>query len=126
MNESYQALTHVNLPFLNDGEGKRFAPGQMIPREDLEAAKQTDEDIERLIADGALGDEGDSIHPQNIIPDPTMPSIAQVVADSRRAVQLLEDTGQEVPAELHTLAKLDYEAIGSQDKGVSDERSTRR
>lgn len=113
----YKALTYIHLPFIE----KDFAPGDSIEIDDLLEAKQTDEDIENLVTHGSLGDEGDEIHPDHIIPDPTMPTIQKTVADAQRLVAELEEAGEEVPAALRAVAELDYTHAVSGDEGKSGE-----
>lgn len=113
----YQALTHINLPFTE----VRKAPGDTIEIQELIDAQQADEDVDRLIADGALGEEGDEIHPDNIIPDPGIPTIQSVVAQAQAMVEQLKSEGQEIPKELKSVAELDYKHAASADKGASSE-----
>lgn len=116
----YKALTHVNLPFIE----KRYAPGDMIEIDDLKAAQQSDEDVQALIDSGALGEEGDDIHPDNIIPDPSMPTIQSVIAQAQAMVEHLKGKGEKVPAELKAVAEMDYSHVTTSDKGVSSERGS--
>lgn len=116
---SYKALTHINLPFIE----KRYAPGDEIKTSDLQKAQQTDDDVKRLVDDGALGEENDEIHPQNIIPDPGVPTIQLVVANAQRVAEELEARGEKVPNEVRALAKLDIRAVTSGDQGASDDRN---
>lgn len=122
----YKALTHINLPFLNEGEGKRIKPGESVEIEDLVEAKQTDDDVAALIENGALGEEGDDIHPQNIIPDPGVPTIQIAIAMAQRTIEELKNQGakdHEIPKELKAVAEMDYRHVTSADKGESSERN---
>jgi hypothetical protein len=107
----YKALTHVHLPVIE----KDYKPGEEIPDADLEEAGQTGEDIQALIDGGAVGGMDDDINPQNIIPDPSMPTIAQVVADAQAVVQELTARGEEVPSEVQAVANLDYTPVSAGD-----------
>lgn len=111
----YKALTAINLPIIE----KQFRPGDLISEEDLEAAGQTDENIQALVDGGALGGEEDELHPSTIIPDPSMPTIQSVVAQAQVAVQELQEAGDEIPPELQAVADLDYSHVTSGDEGVS-------
>ena len=53
---AYKALTYVNLPPDN-----RKAPGDPITKKELDEAGQTDEDIESLIKQRAIGKPTDPI-----------------------------------------------------------------
>lgn len=123
----YKALTHVNLPFIEE----RYAPGQMIPRESFErmaeeAAKvvddrtgkdenatpvwTADDHIEELMKFGSLSDDPDAeLHPSAIIPDPNKPNVAQMVAQAQALVEEMESRGETVPARLREFAKLSEE-----------------
>jgi hypothetical protein len=113
----YKALTYLHLPFSE--VDKR--PGDLVDPQELIDAKQTDEDVETLVANGSLGEEDDDLHPSTIIPDPAMPTIASVVADAQRLVAELEEAGEEVPAELKATADLDYTHAVTGDTGKSGE-----
>jgi hypothetical protein len=117
----YFARTHINLPFIEDG---RRAPGDLVEIQDLIDAKQTDEDVEALIANGALGEEDDGIHSDNIIPDPSIPTIQSVVAQAQSMVDALKAEGLEIPKDLKAVAELDYNHAVVSDKGASND-STR-
>lgn len=52
-----KALTHINLPPNN-----RKKPGETITQKELNDAGQTDEDVKKLMKDGAIGQDGDAIH----------------------------------------------------------------
>ncbi len=108
----YKALTYVHLPEIE----KDYKPGDEISDEDLEAAGQGEENIQALIDGGAIGGMDDPISPQNIIPDPNMPTIAQVVADSQLVVDEMTARGEEVPPELQAVADLDYTPVSTTDE----------
>jgi hypothetical protein len=52
------------LTFIVLGE-ERFAPGDSITKTQLKDAGQTDEQVQQLIADGALGEDSDELHPDH-------------------------------------------------------------
>jgi len=54
---TYKALTYVNLPPDN-----RKAPGDPITEKELKDANQTEEDIESLIKQKAIGDDSAKIN----------------------------------------------------------------
>src|SRR4029077_16510363 len=108
----YKALTHVHLPVIE----KDYKPGDEIPDADLEEAGQTGDDIQSLIDGGAIGGGDDPINPQNIIPDPSMPTIAQVVADAQAVVQEMTALGEEIPPEVQAVADLDYTPVSAGDE----------
>lgn len=112
---SYKALTYIHLPFIE----KDYAPGDSVEIGDLIDAKQTDEDVENLVGNGSLGEEGDDIHPSHIIPDPSMPTIGSVVANAQKLVAQLEENGEEVPADLRAVAEMDYQHVMSGDAGAA-------
>lgn len=115
--KSYKALTHINLPFTE----VRKAPGDEIKIQELIDAKQSDEDVDALIAVGALGEAKDEIHPDNIIPDPAVPTIQIVVSQAQAMVAQMEAEGEKIPPELKAIAELDYHHAVSADRGVSHE-----
>lgn len=116
----YKALTHLNLPFIE----VRKAPGATITKQELKDAKQTDEDIQELLKYGSISEDMEApLHPSAIIPDPTIPTIASVVADAKRAVRQIEEAGGEVPKQLAAVANLDYNHATSADRGASDDRN---
>jgi len=112
---SYKALTYLHLPVIE----KDYKPGDPVPVEELEAAGQSEDSIDALVEAGSLGGEEDDVHFSHIIPDPSMPTIGSVVENSRRLIAQLEATGEEVPDELRTVAKLDYTALATGDEGKS-------
>lgn len=115
MTQSYKALTYIHLPVVE----KDFSPGDEITAEDLDAAEQTAESIQALVDGGALGGEGDEINPQNIVPSPSMPTIARVVADAKSLVAEMEGRGEEIPGELRAVAELDYTLVEAGDAGTA-------
>lgn len=115
----YQALTTINLPFIE----RLILPGEPVEIDDLKAAQQTDEDVEALISNGALGEEGDELHPSTIIPDPSVPTIQSVVAQARAAMEELKAAGEKVPSELKAVAELDFNAVTGSERGSSSDRS---
>lgn len=122
--DEYKALTHVNLPFIEE----RYAPGQMIPREKFEemaeqAAKvvddrtakdenatpvwTADDHIEELMKWGSISDDSDAaLHPSAVIPDPNKPNIAVMVANAKALVEEMEGRGEKVPVKLREFAEL--------------------
>lgn len=107
----------MNLPFTEN----RKSPGDMVEIQELVDAKQTDDDVDALIANGALGEDGDEIHPDNIIPDPAIPTIQSVVAQAQGMIEELKARGESIPKELKAVAELDYNHASSADKGASNE-----
>jgi len=118
--EPFKVLTVLNLPF-NDDPPKY--PGDTITVAELEAAQQTDEDIQRLITTGAIGEADDHINAAHIVPDPGMPNIESVVAQSQALVKQLEEAGEEVPSDLRAVAELDYKHVMTGDEGASNDTS---
>lgn len=110
---SYKALTYLHLPVIE----KPFAPGDTVTAEDLEAAGQTEENIEALLSSKALGSEDDPIDASHIIPDASMPTISSVVANAQALVKQLEEAGEEIPDELRAVASLDYTPVQADDAG---------
>jgi hypothetical protein len=118
--EPYKALTYVNNPSNDDPPWK---PGDMIDPADLISAGQTDENINDLLACGAI-EEDDEVHPDHRPPDPTAPSLARVVEDAKRLVAELERKGEEVPGDLQAVAGLDYTHVVSGDNGGGDDKTS--
>lgn len=56
-----KALTHIFLPHTE----VRKRPGDEVTEDELKAAKQSDEDVQRLIEAGALGEDDDDLHPDH-------------------------------------------------------------
>lgn len=115
----YKALTTLNLPFIE----KLISPGEPVSIDDLQAAQQTDEDVQALIEGGSLGEKDDDLHPSTIVPDPSLPTIQTVVSLAQAAVTQLEEAGEEIPKELAAVAKLDFTAVAGSEKGVSRDRN---
>jgi hypothetical protein len=111
------ALTTIHLPVIE----KTIRPGETIDASDLEAAGQTEEYIQALVDEGALGREGDDLHPSSIIPDPTVPNIELVVQQAKETVAELEAKGEDVPDDLRAVADLDTKHITMSDKGESSD-----
>lgn len=123
--QEYKALTHINLPFIEEF----YRAGSMIPRERFEACAEAaaqadpnletsdvDDVIQEFIEYGSLSEDPDApLHPSHIAPDPAMPTIQSVVENAKTLVAELEEKGEEVPDELRTMAELDYKAVGSSD-----------
>jgi hypothetical protein len=55
-----KALTYIML-----GD-TRYAPGEEVSREDLEAAGQTEEQIKELVDGGSLGETDTPLHPDHV------------------------------------------------------------
>lgn len=115
----YKALTHVHLPVIE----KSYAPGDEISTDDLDAALQTAEDIQALVSGGAVGGMDDPINPQNIIPNPNMPTISSVVAGAQAVVAQLNEAGEEIPPELQAVANLDYTPVSAGDAASGGDKS---
>lgn len=50
MKQSYEVLERVHLPFVD----KAKEPGDTLTKAELEAAKQTDDDVKKLVRDKAI------------------------------------------------------------------------
>lgn len=61
MQDQYLARTFLHLPLLNDGEGRRKKPGDTVTREELEEAKQGEEQVQELLDNGALSADLEAI-----------------------------------------------------------------
>lgn len=110
----YKALTHVNLPFVE----KRFNPGDSIKKSELAEAQQTDEDIQKLIDNGAISEDMNAeLHRDHRPVDANMPTIAGVI---EQAKMIFEAQGDDTPAEIKRLAKLDYQHVVAGDIGKGD------
>lgn len=112
---SYKALTTINLPVTEIVK----QPGDEVTAEELEAAGQSEDDVQALIDGGALGNEDDELHPSTIVPDPMMPTIQTVVAQAKQAVQEMKEAGEEIPPELQAVSELDYNAVIAGEEGKS-------
>jgi len=119
MADEYKALTYVNLPFL-DGNGRAYAPGQMIPRADFdesvelaaEAMPENDnitsaEDmIDHMMEWGSISDDADApLHPAHIPVDPGQPTVYSLAQQAQQLVQQYESEGKEVPEDLKVFAE---------------------
>lgn len=123
MQDSYKALTHVNLPFIGEnGEGKRYEPGQMIPLEDIEAYidlayervdDRRDKDsgatppvtidgyIEEMIQWGTLSEDPDAdLHPSAVIPGVNELSMNNIISSAVALRDRLVSENKEVPPAL--------------------------
>lgn len=128
----HKALTVVNLPFIGeDGKGKRFEPGMMIPFEDFEASVEAaqsanpdadtpsaEEQVASLTEWGSISDDPDAeLHADHRPVDPNVRTLAQIVSDAQRIVDELEAGGQDVPAKLRELAEISERQINTVDHG---------
>jgi hypothetical protein len=115
---AYKALTHINLPFHNDGEGLRKKPGDTITKAELKEARQTDEDIQNLLTgDGypSMTEDMDmDLHPAHRPVPANAPSVALMIEQAKQIVEL---QGDDAPAEVKKLAKLDHQHVVSGDAG---------
>ena len=116
---SYKALTRLHLPVIE----KDYAPGDEVTDADLEAAGQTQENLDALLGSGAIGGEDDELHFSSIIPRPDMPTIEKAVLDAQEIKRQLEATGEEVPPEVEAMATLDYHHAQADDEGKSGDAS---
>ncbi len=116
---SYKALTRLHLPVIE----RDYNPGELVTDEELEAAGQTDENIQALVNSGSLGGEDDDVHPSAIIPKPDMPTIGKAVLDAQEIKAQLEAAGEEVPEEVEVMANLDYHHAQADDEGKSGDAS---
>lgn len=108
----HKVLSIVNLPPDN-----RKGPGDKITKAEWEACDppQTEEDIQRLIDDGAISEDMDAeIHPDHLPVDPSVPTIARMVENAK---MLVEQLGDDAPAEVKKLANLDHSHITIKDTG---------
>lgn len=134
--EELKALTVVNLPFIGKGGlGKRFMPGDSIPRADFDAyaeraaelvdnkddnVRTADEVIEHMIEWGSISEDPDAeLHPDHLPVDPGQPTIAQLIEQAKTLVADLENRQQEVPEGLQALANTEHQHIGATDQGVA-------
>ena len=130
--DEYKALTLVNLPFIGEeGKGKLFRPGEMIPREDLEAYADAalesnkeahnpsaDEVVEHFMQFGSISDNPDAdLHPDHRPVAPDAPTMARLIEQARMLKAQMEERGEVVPDELVTLAATDYRHVSTADSG---------
>jgi hypothetical protein len=112
----HKALTYVNLPPAN-----RKSPGDTITQEEWDATNplQTEEDIQSLIDQGAISEDMNAeIHPDHLPVDPSVPTLASMVESAKTVV---DQMGDDAPAELKDLAELDYQHVVGGDAGSADE-----
>lgn len=125
--EEYKALTHINLPFIEE----RYAPGDVIPRSAFDAyeeqgnavlgegAVSADDCIAEFTEWGSISEDPDAeIHPQNTIPDPNRPSLSAMEAQAEALIQELEDRGETVPAKLRAFAEILDKQITAAEQGL--------
>jgi len=119
----YKALTFINLPFLDGGNGRLYRPGDMIPEEDFgdsvslgEAAiGETEWDgqataesmIAGLIDGGSLSEDPNAdLHPDHQVTYPGTPTVTGLIEGARALVADMEAAGQEVPDEVRLIAEM--------------------
>jgi len=117
--DEYKALTYVNLPFL-DGNGRAYAPGQMIPHDAFEESvalaqeAMPDHDgltsAEDMIAEmmewGSISDDMTAeINEAHLPVVPGQPTVASLAQQARQLVAQYEQEGREVPQELAVFAE---------------------
>jgi hypothetical protein len=115
---AYKALTTINLPFHNGGAGLLKRPGDTITKAELKEAQQSDEDIAALLdGDGypSMAEDMDmELHPSARPVPANAPSVALLI---EQAKQIVEFQGDDAPAEVKRLAKLDHQHVVSGDAG---------
>lgn len=141
MTTEYMARTVVNLPFIDE----RFEPGQMISvdaferyadaaatnvddrsdrDENASALHTADSIIKELLEWGSITDDpSEGVHPDHVIPDPSRPSLASVIAQAEQVVAMLEEAGEEVPAKLRALTEISDRQVSSVEKAIAAESS---
>ena len=133
MADEFKALTVIHLPFASK-DGKTFQPGSTIKREDFEkhadGAEEVNPDGENLTADeqikemikyGSISDDMDAeLHPDHRPVDPNAPSLARMIEEAKIVAEQL---GDDAPADIKRLAKMDYSAVQSGDNGQGGDKS---
>src|SRR4249920_3904618 len=88
----YKALTFINLPFLDGGNGRLYRPGDMIPEEDFGDSVS--------LGEAAIGEtEWDGQATAESM-------IAGLIDGARALVADMEAAGQEVPDEVRLIAEM--------------------
>jgi hypothetical protein len=112
----HKALTVIALPVLNEdgfatGETIRKEPGETITKAEWKEAGQSDEDVSELLASGSISTDADAeLHP-NHRPVPAGATSLAAMVESAKA--MVEAMGDDAPAEIKKLAKLDMKNVGS-------------
>ena len=143
MADEYKALTHINIPFMEE----RYAPGDVIPHSVFEEAygdgghanrllrpdpndknaspvPTADEVIAELIEWGSLSDDLDApLHPSAIIPDPNRLSLTSLQAQAEALVAELREAGAPVPKELSELVGMADKKVAAAEEALSDDRT---
>lgn len=137
LSKDVKALTHVNLPFIEE----RFAPGETIPYDRFVASAEqaaavimhpqggdghvadADEMIEDLIANGSASDDPDApLHHDHLPVAFGDFTVNQLVEQAQRLVAVMDEAGESVPAKLRGLAELSDRQIASSDQVLAEER----
>ena len=136
MADEFKALTYVNLPFL-DGNGRSYAPGQMIPADAFEESADqaisampehenpisADDMIDELLKFGSISEDPNAeIHPAHIPIDPSQPTVYGLAQQAKQLVSQMEAEGEEVPQELAVFAEA-IEAIRAEDAGAGGDKN---
>ena len=136
MADEFKALTYVNLPFL-DGNGRSYAPGQMIPVDAFEESADmavsampehenpisADDMIDELLKFGSISEDPNAeIHPAHIPIDPSQPTVYGLAQQAKQLVSQMEAEGEEVPQELAVFAEA-IEAIRAEDAGAGGDKN---
>lgn len=133
----YKALTVVNLPYVNEGRGKKFQPGEQIKIADLDASVSAGREIyntidpnfeltrdtlvQELIDFGSISEDLDEpILKEHEPVDPGAPTIERIIYEAQ---QLVERLGDSAPDEVKTLASLDYVHVTASEGGDSEQRA---
>lgn len=124
----HKALTVIGLPVFNEdgvatGETIRKEPGSKITKEEFNKAGMTQEQISEMEDAGSISTDMDAeLHPDHIPVPANMPSVAALVQQAR---VLMDQLGDDVPAEVKKLAALDHEERGSSEAATGGDRSGR-
>jgi len=133
----YKALTFITLPFLDDGKGRTYSPGEMISHAEIEESIETGEAaigedswegqasledmIESMIEAGSLSEDPDAeLHPAHRPVVPGAPTFSRIVDQAKALVAQYESEGEDVPEELRALAD-SRELVNSDDAGNAGE-----
>lgn len=120
----YMARTFLHLP----GTEVRKSPGETVTYEELQASEQSDEQIDQLYAEGALGDLDGDIDPAHqpvdlsVMTERQIQEMAVIVAD-----KMGDDASPEVKALAATFERgPDDRAVLGSDVVVTETRGTVR
>lgn len=106
-----KALTFIHLPVIE----KSYRPGDTIEDDDWDAAGQTDEDHDNMVEAGSISLDMDApLHPSHQPVVLNAPSLASMVENART---LVDELGDNAPAEVKALAAVDYQHLVAGDQG---------